>query len=161
MGDLDLTPGLGGSPGWRHGNPLQYPFLENLHGQKSLVGYSPWSHKEWDMTEQLSTAQHIYIYIFIICNKFRDEYWCYIDEWTHIENISFTDTCICMAESPHCSPETITTLLIGCTPIQNKKPRNKFKKETNDFIIYINCYCEIAVKYLIWFLDEYILPHSM
>ena len=31
------------------------------------------------------------------------------------------DTCTCMAESLCCSPETITTLLIGCTPIQNKK----------------------------------------
>ena len=31
------------------------------------------------------------------------------------------DTCICMAESLCCSPETITTLLIGFTPIQNKK----------------------------------------
>ena len=27
----------------------------------------------------------------------------------------------CMAESLHCSPETITTLLISYTPIQNKK----------------------------------------
>ena len=27
------------------------------HGQRSLVGYSPLSHKESDMTEQLSTAQ--------------------------------------------------------------------------------------------------------
>ena len=26
-------------------------------------------------------------------------------------------TCICMAESLHCSPETITKLLISCTPI--------------------------------------------
>jgi len=26
----------------------------------------------------------------------------------------------CMAESLHCSPETVTTSLIGCTPIQNK-----------------------------------------
>ena len=26
------------------------------HGQRSLVGYSPLSHKESDMTEQLSTA---------------------------------------------------------------------------------------------------------
>ena len=34
------------------------------------------------------------------------------------------DTCICMAESLHCSPEITTTLLIGYTPIQNKK----FKK---------------------------------
>ena len=28
---------------------------------------------------------------------------------------------ICMAESLCCPPETITTLLIGYTPIQNKK----------------------------------------
>ena len=25
------------------------------HGQRSLVGYSPWGYKELDMTEQLST----------------------------------------------------------------------------------------------------------
>ena len=29
------------------------------------------------------------------------------------------DTRICMAEALHCSPETITTLLTGFTPIQN------------------------------------------
>ena len=28
-GDLGLTPGLGRSPGGRHGNPLQYSGLEN------------------------------------------------------------------------------------------------------------------------------------
>ena len=39
--DLDLIPGLGRSPQGRHGNPLQYPCLENPHGQKSLAGYSP------------------------------------------------------------------------------------------------------------------------
>ena len=31
------------------------------------------------------------------------------------------DTCVCMAESLCYSPENITTLLIGYTPIQNKK----------------------------------------
>ena len=30
------------------------------------------------------------------------------------------DACISMAESLRCAPETITTLLIGYTPIQNK-----------------------------------------
>ena len=30
------------------------------------------------------------------------------------------DTCICMAESLHRSPEAITTLLTGYTPTQNK-----------------------------------------
>ena len=44
-------PGLGRSPGGGHGNPLQYSCLENPHGQRSQVGYSPWAHKELDTTE--------------------------------------------------------------------------------------------------------------
>ena len=31
-------------------------FLENSHGQRSLVGCNPWGRKELDMTEKLSTA---------------------------------------------------------------------------------------------------------
>ena len=38
------------------GNTLQYSCLENPHGQRSLVGSSPWGHKESDTTERLSTA---------------------------------------------------------------------------------------------------------
>ena len=34
-GDLGLIPGLGRSPGGRHGNPLQYSCLENPHEQES------------------------------------------------------------------------------------------------------------------------------
>ena len=30
-----------------------------FHGQGSLAGNSPWGHKELDMTESLTTAQHI------------------------------------------------------------------------------------------------------
>ena len=37
------------------------------------------------------------------------------------------DSGICIAESLHRSPETITIMLIGYTPIQNKK----FKKKRN------------------------------
>ena len=37
------------------------------------------------------------------------------------------DTCICMAESFCCSPETIT-LLIGYTPIQSKKSFKNVKE---------------------------------
>ena len=51
MGDLDLIPGLGRSPGGGHGNPLQYFCLENPHEQRSLAGYSPLGHKKLDMTE--------------------------------------------------------------------------------------------------------------
>ena len=49
--DLGSIPGLGRSPGGGRGNPLQYPCLENPHGQRSLEGYSPGSHKESNLTE--------------------------------------------------------------------------------------------------------------
>ena len=55
VGNLDFIPGLEGSPGGEHANPLQYSCLGNPHGQRSLVGCSPWGRKESDMTEQLST----------------------------------------------------------------------------------------------------------
>ena len=47
-----------GSLGGGHGNPLQYSCLENPQGQRSLAGYSPWGHKESDLTERLSTEFH-------------------------------------------------------------------------------------------------------
>ena len=50
--DLSLIPGLVISP--REGNGLPPPvFLPGeLHRQRNLVGYSPWGHKELDITEQ-------------------------------------------------------------------------------------------------------------
>ena len=39
--DVGSTPGLGRSPGGVNGNLLQYSYLENPHGQRSLAGYSP------------------------------------------------------------------------------------------------------------------------
>ena len=44
-GDVGLMHGLRSSPGEGNGYPLQYSFK----------GFSPWSHKELDMTEWLST----------------------------------------------------------------------------------------------------------
>ena len=52
-GDLGLIPGSGRSPGEGVGYPLQYSCLENS-GKSGLAGYSPWSRKESDMTEQLA-----------------------------------------------------------------------------------------------------------
>ena len=43
-----------------------------------------------------------------------------------------TDTCIYMAESLPCSPETFTTLLFCYTPIQNKKIFFFFKRGTEE-----------------------------
>ena len=47
------VPGLGRSPGVGNGNPPQYSCHEKFHGQRSLVGFSPWGRKESEMTERL------------------------------------------------------------------------------------------------------------
>ena len=59
-GDLGSIPG---SPGGGHGSPLQYSCLENPHGQRSLVSYSPWGRNELDTTERLSTAPYVEPYV--------------------------------------------------------------------------------------------------
>ena len=56
VGHLGSIPGLGRSPGEGNGNRLQYSYLENPHGQRSLAGYSPGDHKESERTERLSTS---------------------------------------------------------------------------------------------------------
>ena len=58
VGDLGSIPGLGRSPGGGHDNPLQCSYLEIPHGQRSLVGYSPWVHRVGhDWVTKYSTAQ--------------------------------------------------------------------------------------------------------
>ena len=59
--DLGLIPELGRPPGGELGNPLQYSCLENPYGQRSLIGYSPWDHKELDMAKH-STAHDIHFF---------------------------------------------------------------------------------------------------
>ena len=56
---MDLIPGSGRSLGGGHSNPLQYSYLENPHGHKSLAGFSPWGGKELDTTERQSTAHNL------------------------------------------------------------------------------------------------------
>ena len=48
--DVGLIPGSGIFPGGGNDNPLQYSCLGNLM-ERSLAGYSPWDHKQSDMTE--------------------------------------------------------------------------------------------------------------
>ena len=51
--DMGSIPRLGRFPGVGNGNLLQYPCLENPHGQRDLEGSigSPWGQKELGMTE--------------------------------------------------------------------------------------------------------------
>ena len=52
--DPGSIPGSGKSAGEGNSHPLQYSGLENF------MDYSPWGHKESDMTEQLSFSQTVY-----------------------------------------------------------------------------------------------------
>ena len=49
-GDLGSIHELGRHPGWRNWQPIPVFLPGKSHGQRSLVGYSPWGHKEWDRT---------------------------------------------------------------------------------------------------------------
>ena len=53
-----FDPWIGMIPWRRAWQPTPVFLPGESHGQKSLAGYSPWSHTELDMTEWLSTAQY-------------------------------------------------------------------------------------------------------
>ena len=52
----DLIPGSGRSPGEENGYPTPVFLPGKSNGQRGLVGYTPWSHKESDMTERLTLS---------------------------------------------------------------------------------------------------------
>ena len=64
IGDVRVQgsiPGSGRSPGEGNGKRREWqPTLVfspgKSHGQRNLASYSPWGHKESDVTEQLSTV---------------------------------------------------------------------------------------------------------
>ena len=59
-GHVGLIPGLGRSPG---GGKWQFSpvFLsEKSHGQRCLMGYSPWGRKESDMTGQVCMLGNVH-----------------------------------------------------------------------------------------------------
>ena len=82
-GDLSLIPALGRSPGEGNDYTLQYSCLENSHGQRSLMGYSPWGCRELDVTEH--THKNCY----------------YLKKWT----IIFKNVCFLFAIS--CCPDIV------------------------------------------------------
>ena len=56
-GDPSSIPGSGRFPWRREWLPTPGFLPGEFHGQRSLVGYSPWGHKESDTTEPLSHFQ--------------------------------------------------------------------------------------------------------
>ena len=59
LGDQGSIPGLERSPGEENGNPVQYSCLENFMDRGAWGGYSPWGHKESDMTEHIISTHNM------------------------------------------------------------------------------------------------------
>ena len=53
VGDVGLICGVGEIPWRRKCQPIPVFLSGKSHGQRSLAGYSPWDHKELNMTERL------------------------------------------------------------------------------------------------------------
>ena len=71
MGDLGLIPGSGRSPGVRKWQPTPVFLPGEFYGQRSLAGYSSWSHKESDMTERLTLTYIVSVVEGAVVNKQR------------------------------------------------------------------------------------------
>ena len=69
-GDQSSILGLGWYPGEGNGYPLHF-LPGEIHGQRSLVSYSPWDQKESDTTEQLTLTMtqqsHYWTCILRVC----------------------------------------------------------------------------------------------
>jgi len=64
-GDGGSIPELGRTLGGGYGNPLWCSCLEN--GERSLVGYRPWGHKESDTTGVMTTHTHTHTHTHTLC----------------------------------------------------------------------------------------------
>ena len=60
-GDGGFDPWVGRSPEEGNGNLFQYSWLGKFYGQRSLAGYNPWSHKESDTAEKMSTHTGMFL----------------------------------------------------------------------------------------------------
>ena len=56
-----FDPWVGKIPWRREWLPTPVLLPGEFHGQRSLAGYSPWGHKEWDTTDQLTVSLLLHV----------------------------------------------------------------------------------------------------
>ena len=65
--DVGSVPGWGRTPGVGNGKPALVFLPGKISGQRSLADYSPWSHKELDMTECACVHRHTHTHTHASC----------------------------------------------------------------------------------------------
>ena len=64
MQEAGFDPWVGKIPWRREWLPTPVFLPQEFHGQRSLVAYSPWDHKESDTTEQLTVSPCFFFFFF-------------------------------------------------------------------------------------------------
>ena len=90
--------GLGGSPGEKKWQPIPVFLPGEFHGKKSLVGYSPWSHKELDTTELLTVSLYLFLVKLFFCHHLP--FCCY----------SVAQSCLTICDPMDCSTQGFPAL---------------------------------------------------
>ena len=124
-GDLGLIPGSGRSPGeqWQP-TPVFLP--GESHEQRSLVGYSPWGHKESDMTQWLTLSLSSLEAGQDITSKIKDKYW-YFSNTYHKIWTTVIGRPLCVLEASHSTPSSTNIREGNRNPLQCsclKNPRD-------------------------------------
>ena len=96
----EFSPWVRKIPHRRKWQPTPIFFPGKSHGQRSLVGYSPWAHKELDTTELQNTTTHTYACKINPISVHKQEVLniCLLCEWTLVEGM--------LPGSPWCPPIT-------------------------------------------------------
>ena len=84
-GDQSSILGLGWYPGEGNGYPLHF-LPGEIHGQRSLVGYRQWNHKESDMAEWLTLSLSLFTFLHSFlwrsCVCVLSHVWLFVTPWT-------------------------------------------------------------------------------
>ena len=91
----ESIPGLGRSPRGGNGNPLQYSGLKQIPWTE---GYSPWCHREPDMTERLSS--YSIQEFWAAYHSIRHSAFLHIYHHLHILSVSFWEPDLCYSGYP-------------------------------------------------------------
>ena len=104
---------------WRRKQQSTPVFLPGkFHGQRNLVGCSPWGHKEQDMTGQLNTHTHTHTHTSYnttyVCNSkiFRNSQVC-ANTTTVIEHVEHFHHLIPISNHPTLSPRQLLIKVIN------------------------------------------------